>query len=31
LFARDGELTREQLETIEADDILRSSVFGTVS
>jgi probable Rubsico expression protein CbbX len=28
LFARDGELTREQLATIEADDILRSSVFA---
>jgi probable Rubsico expression protein CbbX len=31
LFAREGELTREQLATIEADDILRSSVFGAVS
>jgi hypothetical protein len=28
LFARDGELSREQLATIEADDILRSSVFA---
>jgi len=31
LFAREGELTREQLATIEAEDILRSSVFGAVS
>jgi probable Rubsico expression protein CbbX len=28
LFAREGELTREQLATLEADDILRSSVFA---
>jgi hypothetical protein len=28
LFACDGELTREQLATIEAEDILRSSVFA---